>query len=223
MAGFGIIGVNSAIQGVDMNESEFKKITGIILCGGKSSRMGENKAFLEYSGMSLIEHVITALRGLFGEIILVTNTPVEYAGLDAEIVTDIIPGKSSLGGIYTGLFYADGDYGFVCACDMPFIDREFIAYMIRRSGSYDIVVPRSRDGRQPLHALYSRRCLNRMERQITENRLKIAQLYENMNTLEIGTDEIARHSREEVERMFFNVNTKEDWEAVRGDGEKTIQ
>lgn len=204
-----------------MTESEFKNVTGIILCGGKSSRMGENKAFLEYRGVRLIEHVMAALRELFDEVILVTNTPQEYADYNAEIVTDIIPGKSSLGGIYTGLFYASGDRGFVCACDMPFIDPEFIAYMVKRSVSYDIVVPRSREGRQPLHALYSRRCLNRIERQIKENQLKIARLYECLKTLEIGPDEIAGHSRKEVERMFFNVNTKEDWEALHG--EKTIR
>ncbi len=194
-----------------------KNVTGIILCGGKSSRMGENKALLEFEGVRLIDRVLDGLRALFQEIILVTNTPRDYTDLDAEIVTDIIPGKGAIGGIYSGLFYASGDCSFVCACDMPFIEQAFISYMVRRSGTYDVVVPRSRDGRQPLHALYSRRCLNKMEKQIHENRLKISDLYQSMKVLEIGPEEIAAHARE-GERVFFNVNTKEDWDQVLKNG-----
>ena len=179
--------------------------------------MGVNKALLEYEGARLIDRVLATLRGLFKEIIMVTNTPREYADLDAEIVTDLIPGMGAVGGIYTGLFYASGDYSFVCACDMPFMNQSFISYMVRRSGNYDIIVPRSTGGRQPLHALYSRRCLNRIEKQVREGRFKISDFYEHLRVLEIKPEEIERHSQD-IDRIFFNVNTQEDWTKFREDG-----
>ncbi len=195
-----------------MKKNETKDVTGIILCGGKSSRMGFNKALLEYEGKRLIDRVLDVMKDLFEEVLLVTNTPREYAGLDAEIVTDIIPGKGALGGIYTGLFYATRERAFVCACDMPFLDREFIRYLIARPGTHDIVIPWSEGGRQPLHAVYARRLIQKIERQIADDRLKISGLYETSKVLEIKPEEVEAHSREA--RRFMNVNTTEDWEKI---------
>ena len=85
-------------------EASIPEMTGIILCGGQSSRMGCSKALMEYKGVRLIERITCVLKGLFKEIVLVTNRPGDYYGLDVEIVTDLIPGKGAIGGLYTGLF-----------------------------------------------------------------------------------------------------------------------
>ena len=105
-------------------------MTGIILAGGKSSRMGTNKAFLTVGGERLIDRTVRIFKDIFHEVILVTNTPFDYLDQDCTIATDIIKGKGALGGIYTGLFFASHDHSFVSACDMPFLDKSFIKYMI---------------------------------------------------------------------------------------------
>ena len=106
-------------------------MTGVILSGGKSARMGMNKAFLEFEGKRLIDRTVTMFRDIFQEVILVTNSPLEYLDQDCIIVSDIFKNKGALGGIYTGIFYASCDQVFVSACDMPFLNRSFIGHMIK--------------------------------------------------------------------------------------------
>ena len=183
-------------------------MTGIILSGGKNVRMGRNKAFIEINGERIIDRTIRIFRRLFSEIILVTNTPLEYLDYDVKIVTDLIKGKSSLGGIYTGLFHASSDHALVVACDMPFIDETFIRYMIDTIGASDIVVPNPPDGFQPLHAIYSKRCLPHIRHLINEDRLKVTGFYKKSKTLFIPPDVIGTF--EAWETMFLNVNSRQD-------------
>ncbi|MBN2284475.1 MAG: molybdenum cofactor guanylyltransferase [Deltaproteobacteria bacterium] len=188
-------------------------MTAIILTGGKNVRMGSNKAFLKIGEERLIDRTIGILRDVFTEIILVTNTPLEYLDLGVAVVTDVIKGKSALGGIYTGLLHASCEYVFVTACDMPFIRRDFIMHMVRQAdGSADVIVPRVPEGFQPLHAIYSRRCLPRIKRLIDQDRLKITGFYEQSRMTVIPGHVI--DSFEGGPRMFFNVNTPEDLSAI---------
>ena len=184
-------------------------MTGIILAGGKASRMdGANKAFLRIGGERLIDRTVRIYRELFAETLVVTNTPLEYLDLDATIVTDIIPGKAALGGIYTGLFFSSCDYAFVSACDMPFLDAPLIRHMMGLAGSHDIVVPRSGEGLQPLHAIYARRLLKPVRRLIDDGRLKVTGLYRKTRVLEVPPETIASFGPED--RLFLNVNSPED-------------
>jgi molybdopterin-guanine dinucleotide biosynthesis protein A len=188
-------------------------VTGIILSGGKSARLdGLNKAFIEVRGERLIERTIRIYRDLFSETLLVTNNPLDYLEFDVKIVTDIIPGKASLGGIYTGLFFATSEYAFVTACDMPFLNAEFIRSMTEKTGHHDIVVPRSADGIQPLHAIYSRNLLKPIRRLIDADHLKITELFKKSKVLEIPREEIL--SFDPAERLFMNINTPEDLEKL---------
>ena len=183
-------------------------MTGIVLCGGKSSRMGTNKAFLEVEGGRLIDRVLRVLGRHFEEVIMVTRTPVDYQDMDAVIVTDMIPDAGVLGGIYTGLFFSSAENAFVAACDMPFLDDRFIDHMIRRVKNYDIVVPMTREGFQPLHAIYSRRCLPEMLRMIERATLKVSELFNRRRTLVIREDEI--NSLTTAGNLFLNINTPDD-------------
>lgn len=185
-----------------------RDITGVILAGGKSSRMGTDKCLMEFQGEKMISRAMDVFRGLFSEIIIVTNLPLEYLDQDARIVTDIFPGKGPIGGIHTGLFFSSTEHAFFAACDMPFFNTEFISYMISRIGNYDIVVPDTEKGFQPLHAVYSRKCLNRIKSLILEDRLKVTGFYKSFRVLPISREEIARFDPEG--RTFFNVNTPED-------------
>jgi molybdopterin-guanine dinucleotide biosynthesis protein A len=183
-------------------------MTGIILSGGRSTRMGENKAFLRVGGERLIDRTVRLFRAVFREVIIVTDSPLDYLDQETVIVTDILPERGALGGIYTGLFYAGEEQAFVAACDMPFLNRSFLEYMTSRATGYDIVVPAPPDGLQPLHAVYSRRCLPAIRDLLERKLLKITGFYPG-HKLRTISPEVLR-SFDPEGRMFMNINTPED-------------
>ena len=191
-------------------------ITGVILAGGENVRMGENKAFLEIHGQRIIDRTAELFQALFSQIILVTNTPLEYSYLDLEIVVDLIPKSGSLIGIYTGLFYSSHAHSFITACDMPFLNRKVIEYMITISRHYDVVIPHLNDGYHPLHALYSKRCIKFIEELIREDNLKIIDFFNKVKVREVTPDEIS--SLDPAMNAFLNINTPEDLEKLKGLG-----
>ncbi|MCX5887089.1 MAG: molybdenum cofactor guanylyltransferase [Proteobacteria bacterium] len=184
------------------------KASGIILSGGESSRMGVNKAFIEVNGKRIIDATVELFGSLFPEVIIVTNTPLDYAHLNARIAADIIPQKGSLGGIYTGLFYSSHPHSMVVACDIPFIRREVIEYLVGKIDHHDVVIPHLSDGFHPLHAIYSRRCLPFMERLINEDNLKIINFFKKVRVREVKEKELSRVDPDF--RSFVNINTPED-------------
>jgi molybdopterin-guanine dinucleotide biosynthesis protein A len=188
-------------------------MTGVILSGGRSRRMGENKAFLPVNGERLIDRTVCLFRTIFREVIIVTTSLRDYLGQDAAVVTDICPGKGALGGIFTGLFHATEEYAFVAACDMPFLNRAFLEYMISRTEGYDIVVPATPKGPQPLHAVYSRRCLPVIRGLIERDRLKITGFYPGHRILAISPEVV--RSFDPAGKMFLNVNTPDDFRHLR--------
>jgi len=184
-------------------------MTGIILAGGKAGRMGGiNKAFIEVGGERLIDRTMRVYRPLFGEIIISTNSPLEYLEFDARLITDIYRGKGPLGGIHAGLLHATCEHAFVSACDMPFLSEAFIRHMIERAAGYDLVVPVTANGFESLHAIYSRKCLPVIESQIERGELKVSHLFKKFKTLEIPVDEIRRFDPEG--RLFANLNRPGD-------------
>ncbi len=184
-------------------------MTGIILSGGRSARMGENKAFLRVGGERLIDRTVRLFRAVFREVIIVTTSPLDYLDQEAAIATDILPERGALGGLYTGLFYTAEEYAFAAACDIPFLNRPFIEYMASQAEGYDIVVPAPPDGLQPLHAVYARRCLPAIRSLLDRGRLQIKEFYPGQRILKIPPETLHRFDPEG--RMFLNVNTPEDF------------
>ncbi|MGO9139062.1 MAG: molybdenum cofactor guanylyltransferase [Syntrophales bacterium] len=187
-------------------------MTGVILSGGKSARMGINKAFLEFEGKRLIDRTMLTFKDLFREVILVTNSPLDYLDQDCIIVSDIFKDKGALGGIYTGLFYASYNHAFVSACDMPFLNKSFIEHMIECVDRYDVVVPEPPNGLQPLHAIYSKRCLPAIKKLMNADSLKITGFYRGLKTLTVEKETIKSFDPEG--KMFLNVNTRKDFEHI---------
>lgn len=184
------------------------KITGIILAGGKNLRMGANKAFLEINGQRIIDRTRRLFQELFAEVILVTNSPFAYLDLNLRMVADLLPERGALGGIFTGLFYSSFSHAFVVACDMPFLNKELISYLISLAGKYDIVIPKTEDGLQPLHAIYSQKCLPHMENLLRQGNLKIIDFFHLVKMREVLTNELITF--DPLQKSFFNVNTPED-------------
>ncbi|MDD4357112.1 MAG: molybdenum cofactor guanylyltransferase [Smithellaceae bacterium] len=184
-------------------------MTGIILAGGKNSRMGVNKAFLEINGVRMIDKTMDIYRRLFSEILIVTNDPLPYLEFThAAIVTDIYKGKGPLGGIYTGLFYSKNPYAFVSACDMPYLNKDFIEYLAGLSGKHDVIVPALAERYQPLHAVYSHNCVPSIKRLLMLDKLKITGFYRDMRVLAVSEEQISPFDKDGM--LFQNLNTPQD-------------
>jgi molybdopterin-guanine dinucleotide biosynthesis protein A len=189
------------------------KITGIILAGGKNLRMGRNKAFLEINGRRIIDRTKSLFLEIFDEVLLVTNSPLDYLDLNLRTVADLIPEKGSLGGIYTGLFHSSHTHAFVAACDMPFLNPGLIGRLIQLAPDHDIVIPKTEDGLQPLHAVYSQRCLPFMEELLRQENLKIIDFFQKVKKREVPPEEILPFDPRLS--SFRNVNTPEDLEEIQ--------
>lgn len=191
------------------------QVTGLILSGGKSSRMDENKAFVEIGGQRIVEIIIDRFSHHFNEIIIITNEPEQYRQLGVKVETDIIPGRGPLSGLHAGLAYANGDVAFAVACDMPFIDMRLARYMLGLLPGYDVVAPRVGERFQPLFAAYSRSCLPIFEDCLQGGRLKVSRVYEEeLKVKYINEQEVSRFGNPEV--IFCNVNCRENLIKARG-------
>jgi molybdopterin-guanine dinucleotide biosynthesis protein A len=183
-------------------------MTGVVLAGGMSSRMGFNKAFIRLEdGRTLIERGLDVLKGVFDDVFIVANDVLLYEGLDARVASDVYKGAGSLGGIYTALFHSRSDYTFVAACDMPCLDPASIRRLVRLSPGFDAVVPFAGGRLHPLHAVYSRRCLKPINEMIATGDLKIGALLDRVRTrrAEAGEFEGA-----DIVASVENINTRED-------------
>jgi len=184
-------------------------ITCAILAGGESRRMGQNKAFIQVEGIWLFDYVYGTCKELFSDIIIVTNQLQQFKDYQAHIVIDAIPGSGSLGGLYTALMQASNQHTFCVACDMPFLKPELISHLIEKRLYYDIVIPRTKEGPEPLHAIYSKRCIQSIKKLLNKGELKITKLLS-------SELRICYCEEEELKKIdpflssFTNVNTRED-------------
>ena len=183
-------------------------MTGVILAGGESTRMGKNKAFIEINGKRIIDRTVSLFREIFDDVLLVTNTPLDYIELKIRIVTDLVSGKGSLGGIYTGLFFSSSPKAFFVGCDMPFLDRRVIEYFLSLAQTADIVVQRTKDYWQPLHAIYPRTLLKPIERLLQQGELKIIKTYQGMRVREVTGEELKPFDPDL--HTLSNINTPEE-------------
>ena len=186
----------------------FRDITAVILAGGESSRFGKNKALEKVDGVPLIERVIDVVGPLFEHLIISTNTPEEYSYLDLPMHEDLIKGLGPLGGIYTALETIKQDGGFVVASDMPFLNRELIRHMVEVKAGFDVVVPRIAWKMEPLHCLYTKRCLPAIKRSIDSGRYQIVNFFPEVSVRYIDADEIIPFDPEL--RSFFNINRPQE-------------
>ena len=149
--------------------------TGIILAGGENKRFdGNEKAFIHINGHAIISHLMQTFQNLFDEIVVVTNSPLPYLDWDVRIVKDIYPMRSSLTGIHAGLFYMQTTHAFIAACDTPFLQPPLVQCILQTiQPEYDVIIPQTQAGYEPLCAAYSKRCLALIQHQMIQKRLKI--------------------------------------------------
>jgi molybdopterin-guanine dinucleotide biosynthesis protein A len=186
------------------------KISAVILAGGKSQRMGQDKAFLKIGSLTIVEYQLQRLKPLFEEILLSANSPEKFAHLGLEVVQDYIPGRGPLVGIYSSLLQAKHSHIFAIACDMPFVSPELINYMKENSKGYDVTVPETDRGLEPLYAIYSKTCLHVMKKYIDAGgKGRVIEFFLEVKVRVITQDEISRIPG--GKEAFFNFNTPEEY------------
>jgi len=186
-------------------------VSAIILAGGKSQRLGMDKALLEIEGQPLIGWVLERMHRLSEDLIIVTNDPTPYAHLAARLVLDVYPGQGALIGLHAGLRAARHPLALAVACDMPFLDLNLLRYMILLGRGHDVVVPRVGGYPEPLHALYRvKRCLPAIERVLDGGQFKMTSFFPHVRVRYVEEHEVDIFDPEHL--SFFNINTLEDWQ-----------
>jgi molybdopterin-guanine dinucleotide biosynthesis protein A len=193
-------------------ESEQKNlydhITGVILAGGLSKRYGQNKAFLEVGGIRLIDRITEGMQNIFKQLILVTNEKKGFEYLGIPIIEDLIKGLGPIGGIYTGLMSISDQAGFFVACDMPFINKQLVRYMVDIKYNHAAVVPSVGNEVEPLHAIYSQSCLKTIKNLIDSKNYQVRHFYDQISVRYIKEDEIRKFGS--PSKAFLNINTPDE-------------
>lgn len=190
-------------------QTRFTDVAGVILAGGESSRMGRNKALLEVNGERMIETAYRRMAELFDEVLLVTNTPESYDFIPCRKIADIHPGMGPLGGIHAALSSSVAERAFVIACDMPGLNPRLIRELCGIEGGGDVVIPETPGGLEPLHAVYSKSCLPKMEQMLFAGERRILSFFDLAQVRLVPRGRIAALDPEYA--SFRNINTQEDY------------
>ena len=187
-------------------------ITIVIQAGGASSRMGQDKALMPFLGRPLVERIVARLADLGDEVLVTTNRPHDYAFLNLPLFSDLMPGLGALGGLYTALQAAKHALVAVVACDMPFVDPNLLRAQIdllEREGA-DVVIPRSDEGFEPLHAIYRREtCLPAVKAALDRGDRKMISWFDAVKVRVMTMEEVA--AVDPGFRSFINVNSPEEF------------
>ena len=194
------------------------EVTGVVLAGGKSRRLGRDKAVEPIDDRPLIGRVIDVLANVADESVVVVDEAERGRELplppSTQIVTDLYPCGGSLGGIFTGLTAARNEWAVVAACDMPFLNVRLLDHLLSQRSDSDAVVP-VLDGRpEPTHAAYSKACLPHMERRLKAGDLKISGFFDDVRVAFVPQEAV--ESLDPDRLSFFNINTQQDLDRALG-------
>lgn len=182
-------------------------LTAIILAGGQSSRMGQDKGLMSLQGKALTGHILEQVRTVTGNILIITSNPL-YKVFGYPCYRDLFPGKGPLGGIYTGLMYSNTQKNLVLACDTPFISRATLQSLLARCGSEDAIITEHGGKPEPLCAIYDKNCIPLLKKHLQEGKLKILDA---LNVLKVSVANFDKSGWLGTNE-FANINTREELE-----------
>jgi molybdopterin-guanine dinucleotide biosynthesis protein A len=187
----------------------------VVLAGGKSSRLGRDKALLPIGGQPMLARTVQRLSALTDDLIVVSNEPKSHGSLAlaARLVPDLEPGQGSLMGIYSGLRVARHARALVVACDMPLLSIPLLWYMLSLARGYDVVIPRLNGLLEPLHAIYGKACLPPISRLLDQGQRKIIAFFQEVRVRYIEEDEVDAFDPHRL--SFLNVNSLADLDRAR--------
>lgn len=186
------------------------EVGAVVLAGGQSNRMGQDKSLMRLLGETLIEHVVRQLQPILDEVLIGANDAGRFGFLNLKVIADQVPDQGPLMGIASCLFKSSFDLNFVTGCDIPEMNQAFIEKMIIEAEGFDLVMPRHADGRvEPLFAVYRKSVAEPAQALLSEGKRKIADLlprvrvkyvempggewYRNLNTMQDYLDEVRRN------------------------------
>ena len=195
---------------MDIPESSFPAIAGVIMAGGLSSRFGSNKALANFNGKPVIQHVADTLSPLFPSCLLATNTPEAYAFLGLPTVEDIYRNAGPLGGIHAALNSIAEPRGFIVGCDMPLLDPLLIRFLctLAEQEEWDVVLPWPASGPEPLHAVYNQSALPVIEKNLKQRNRKVSDTLAELRVRRVKETEILTIVADLT--TFHNINRPED-------------
>lgn len=201
----------------------YSDITGIILSGGKSSRMGVNKSLMLLNGKPVIETVADLMKTVFANVILISNEPEDYTFLNIPVYKDIFPGLGPLAGIHSGLTHSSTERNFIISCDMPLITSEMICYIADFVTIHPVTVARADGFIQQLCGLYNKSCLTAAENLLKENaeqevrnesqkkrKCRVLSLIDSVGAEIIDAEKLPFYKKD----LFFNMNRPSDFDYV---------
>jgi len=190
-----------------------REVSGVVLAGGKSKRMGMDKRHLSVHGKPLLDRVTSVLLELFPEVLLVlAEEDVSRQDDRMRIVTDLIPDCAAVGGLYTGLYHSRYPRVFVVACDMPFINQAVIELFLQKIDAADVVMAQLVTGLQPLHGLYSKQCLPVLKEMIDARDLRLQNIVDKQGLTVHRVPETEITCLDPQLLSFLNLNSPADLE-----------
>lgn len=187
-------------------------MTCAILAGGESARLGQDKATTKIGKKALIHFVYDVVKEMFNEVIILSKIHESIDGIDAPVLKDIVPYGNSMAGVVSALVYSKTPYTFVVACDMPFLSKETLRYMLGEVTGEDIIIPKTRWGYEPLHAIYNRSCIAHFFRLIEQGRFRLREIFPFVGVKELDENPCFFVNDTLV---FTNINTMKDLDMVK--------
>ncbi|MFD1040044.1 molybdenum cofactor guanylyltransferase [Virgibacillus byunsanensis] len=189
-------------------------VCGVVLSGGKSSRMGKNKSLLTLQGKPVIERISSELQTCSSEVVVITNEPSLYSFLSLSLIKDRYLNKGPLAGIESALYHVEADVYVFAACDMPFASEKVYGCLLNYMKGYDAVVPIYNNRIHPLSGIYRRSALPFVQESLDKDELKVKQFLDKIRVKYVN--DYSTIPKEIVTKHFFNMNFPEQYEEAKG-------
>jgi molybdopterin-guanine dinucleotide biosynthesis protein A len=186
-------------------------VVGFVVAGGKSARMGRDKALLPWPGATLLDHALRRLRAVASDVRVLCGPEPRYADCGAPLVPDLAAdaGSGALAGVHAGLEAAAGRLGLFLAVDLPHVTPELLAALVDAAADADAVVPVTARGPEPLCAVYGPACLAPVRRLLASGNPKMTGFWPEVRVRELGSADLVRFG--DPDRLFANLNTPDDY------------
>jgi molybdenum cofactor guanylyltransferase len=193
----------------NMSAINIADISGFVLAGGKSRRMGTDKALLVLQGKSLLEHMIGLIKPLCNKV-SISGQNLDYRGFGVEMIPDIYSDCGPIAGIFSALTYSVSDWNLLVSVDVPYVNEELFLSLISNIGEYGCIIPKHVSGVEPLIGLYHRRTLPVIEEMINFGDYRLTNLLSKLNTHYLDCNGLIK----KYPRLFMNINRMEDYQSI---------
>jgi len=196
-----------------MNKND---ITGIILSGGKSSRLGEEKGLAAFNGKPLVSYAIEVLRPICGKLIISANNQIEeYNKYGFNVVQDEVSGVGPMGGILTCLKKSESRFNLILSCDTPFVSTALYEHLLKSAEYYQVVVPKHDGFIEPLCSIFTTNVLWELQHSLESGNFKMHDFFKKTDFKAIDIfPELPFYSDD----LFVNINTQKELKGLNVNG-----